>query len=186
MDATYSPVPELNLLKELQDRLGFENYAEGFGLSDYNDNYGLAAGWSKEPEFLARLIPFAQANGSGSIYALWHLDEPTGRATDLAALPVVVFGDEGGLHVVARDLRELLQLLALDAEVSVDWDDAHFYTDSEDEHSNGHAEYVAWLARHFRLAAPEDHEALVTAAQEEFGQRFARWAKPLLPGWAAG
>ena len=42
------------------------------------------------------------------------------------------------------------------------------------------------LTRHFGLTAPEDHEALVPAAQEEFGQRFARWAKPLLPGWAAG
>jgi hypothetical protein len=179
MNASYSPVPELNLLKELQDRLGFENYAEGFGLSDYDDDSGLAAGWSKDSEFLAGLIGFAQANGSGSIYALWRLDD----RTDLATLPVVVFGDEGGLHVVARDLRELFQLLALDSEISVDWDDAHFYSDAEEEHSNGHSAYVAWLAEHFGLTAPEDHEALVTAAQEEFGQRFAQWARPFLPGW---
>jgi len=33
MDTSYSPVPELNLLKELQDGLGFENYAGGFGLT---------------------------------------------------------------------------------------------------------------------------------------------------------
>jgi hypothetical protein len=179
MNATYSPVPELNLLKELQDRLGFENYAEGFGLSDYDDDSGLAAGWSKDPEFLAGLIGFAQANGSGSIYALWRLDD----RPDLATLPVVVFGDEGGLHVVARDLRELLRLLALDSEISVDWDDAHFYSDAEEEHSNGHAAYVSWLAEHFDLTAPEDHEALVTAAQEELGQRFAQWARPFLPSW---
>lgn len=180
MNASYSPIPELNLLKELQDDLGFENYSEGFGLSDYMDDSGLSAGWSKDPEFLARLVAFAQANGSGSIYALWRVDD----RTELATLPVVVFGDEGGLHVVARDLRELLRLLALDSEISVDWEDAHFYSESEEEHTEGHAEYVAWLARQFGLSAPEDHEALVSAAQEEFGQRFARWAKPFLPGWS--
>src|SRR5689334_19351679 len=88
----YSPVPELNLLKGFQDRVGFEDYAEGFGLTDYNDTSGLRAGWSKDPGFLARLVPFAQANGTGSFYALWRLDD---RA-DLAGLPIVVFGDEGG------------------------------------------------------------------------------------------
>jgi hypothetical protein len=177
MDTSYSPVPELNLLKELQDRLGFENYAEGFGLTDYNDNAGLAAGWSKDSSFLARLVSFAQANGTGSIYALWRIDD----RTDLATLPVVVFGDEGGQHVVARDLRELLQLLALDAVMSVDWESASFSFGPEDEeHCEGHAEYVAWLLRNFDLTTAEDHDALVTAAQREFGERFADWVGPFL------
>lgn len=173
MDMSYSPVPELNLLKELQDRLGFENYAEGFGLTDYNDNAGLAAGWSKDADFLARLIPFAQANGTGSIYALWRVDD----RTDPATLPVVVFGDEGGHHVVARDLRELLRLLALDGAISVDWDSACFSPgpEEDEEHCEGHAEYVAWLLQTFGLSGPEDHDALVTAAQREFGERFADW-----------
>src|SRR4051794_33348434 len=97
----YSPVPELNLLMALQNRLGFENYADGFGLTDFGDTSGVEAGWSKDPEFLSRLVPFAQANGTGSMYALWRVDD----RSDLATLPVVVFGDEGGQHVVARNLR---------------------------------------------------------------------------------
>ena len=118
----YSPVAELNSLKNLQDRLGSESFADGFALLEYGDTSGVV-GWSADPEFTAKLVPFAQANGSGSFYALWRLDD---RA-DLAALPVVVFGDEGGLHVVARNLRELFQLLGFDSEISVDWDSAYFY-----------------------------------------------------------
>jgi hypothetical protein len=175
---TYSPVPELNLLKEFQDRAGFERYADGFGLTDYNDTSGLRAGWSKDPGFLAQLIPFAQANGTGSFYALWRLDD---RA-DLATLPIVVFGDEGGQHVVARNLRELLQLIGFDAEISVDWDDAYYYRDDDQQHRRGHADYVAWLDRHFGLSPAGDPDSVVATAREELGERFAVWAGSFLPG----
>lgn len=178
MDTVYSPVAALNLLKDLEDRLGFENYAEGFGLfEEYGDTFGLVAGWSKDPGFSARLIPFAQANGSGSFYALWRLDDQM----DLATLPVVVFGDEGGQHVVARNLRELFQLLGFDTEISVDWDSADFYRELDHPHTAGHAEYVAWLGQYFGLPVTEDPDALVAVAQAELGQRFADWAQPFLP-----
>jgi hypothetical protein len=174
----YSPVPELNLLAALQDRLGFEAYSDGFGLLDYGDNSGLEGGWSKKPEFLNGLISFAQANGSGSGYALWRVDD---RA-DLATLPVVVFGDEGGQHVVARDLRELFQIIGYDCEISVDWDEAYYYRGSDYEPRDEHPAYVAWLAEHFGLAPATEPDALVAAAQAEFGERFEAWAAPLLRG----
>ena len=178
MDKAYSPVPELNLLKEFQDEAGFEDYAEGFGLTDYNDNSGLRAGWSKDPEFLARLVPFAQANGTGSFYAFWRIDD----RTDLATLPIVVFGDEGGQHVVARHLRELLQLLGFDAEISVDWDEAYYYRDDEDEHRDGHDDYVAWLDQNFGLSPAEDPDSVVATAKAELGERFAAWTSDFLAG----
>ncbi|MEX3105965.1 MULTISPECIES: hypothetical protein [unclassified Streptomyces] len=134
MNTTYSPVPELNLLKDFQDEVGYENFADGFGLTEYGDVSGLVAGWSDDPEFTGGLIPFAQATGGGSFYALWRLDD----RTDLATLPVVVFGDEGGQHVVARDLRELFRLLGFDTEISVDWDSAYFYRAEDDPHSAYH------------------------------------------------
>jgi hypothetical protein len=177
VDETYSPVPELNQLKAFQDEVGFENYAQGFGLSEYNDTSGLEAGWSKDPQFLGQLIPFAQANGTGSMYALWRLDD----RDDLATLPVAVFGDEGGQHVIARNLRELLQLLGFDTEISVDWDDAYFYRDDEDEHVDGHDAYVAWLRETLGLAPADDPDRIVDAARAEFGERFATWTRTFLP-----
>jgi len=174
---SYSPVPELNDLHALQQRLGFEDYADGFGLTKFGDTSGLTAGWSKDPEFLRDLMPFAQANGTGSFYALWRVDD----RGDLAELPVVVFGDEGGQHVVARDLRDLLRLLGFDAEVSVDWDEAYYYRDDEDEHRPGHDEYVAWLEERFGLDPAADPDAIVEVAQEEYGERFAEWMAFFLP-----
>ncbi|WP_055527975.1 hypothetical protein [Streptomyces graminilatus] len=177
MDITYSPVTELNLLKELEDRIGYENFADGFGLTEYGDISGLAAGWSEDPEFTGRLIPFAQATGGGSFYALWKIDD---RA-DLATLPVVVFGDEGGQHVVARELRELFQLLGLDTEITVDWDSAYFYRDEDEPYNEGRDEYLAWLDEHFGLEPANDPDAVLAAAQEEFGRRFEDWAGPFIP-----
>jgi hypothetical protein len=109
MSEAYSPIPELNLLKEFEDRIGPVYYSEGFELRGYGADSGLHT-WSEHPEFLSRFIPFAQANHSGSDYALWRCDD----RTDLAALPVVLVGDEGHLYVIARDLKELFQLLAID------------------------------------------------------------------------
>jgi hypothetical protein len=99
----YSPVPELNLLWELQDWAGFEAYAQGFGLARFGDQSGLRAGWTEDDDALARLIPFAQATGTGSEYAFWRVDD----RTDIGSLPVVVFGDEGGELVMARNVGDL-------------------------------------------------------------------------------
>jgi hypothetical protein len=172
----YSPVPELNLLKAFQDQVGYETYADGFGLDEFGDTSGLEAGWSKDPDFLARLTPFARATGGGSFYALWRVDS---RA-DLATLPVVVFGDEGGQHVVARSLRELFQLVAYDAEISVDWDEAYFYRAEDQEHSESHGEFVAWLAEHFGLSPASDPDAMIATARSEFGDSFTVWANAYL------
>ncbi|WP_431956488.1 hypothetical protein [Nocardia lijiangensis] len=177
MNSQYSPVGELNLLKELQDGLGFENYSDGFGLTDFGDLSGLVAGWSKDLEFTDRLIPFAQANGSGSFYALWRLDD----RDDLSSLPVVVFGDEGGQHVVARHVRELFQLLGFDSEIRVEWEEVYFYRDEDEAHSDCHDEFVAWLDENFGLPVAEDPAAVLAAAQAELGQRFTDWAAPFLP-----
>ncbi|MFF3373549.1 hypothetical protein ACFYXF_11440 [Streptomyces sp. NPDC002680] len=177
MNTAYSPVTEFNLLMDLQDRIGYENFADGFGLTEYGDLSGLVAGWSDDLEFTGRLIPFAQATGGGSFYALWKIDD----RTDLATLPVVVFGDEGGQHVVARDVRELFQLLGFDAEISVDWERAYFYRDEDEPYTEGRDEYVAWLDQHFGLPVATNPDAVLAAAQEELGQRFADWVRPFLP-----
>ncbi|MFI1990397.1 hypothetical protein [Actinoplanes sp. NPDC020271] len=174
--AEYSPVPELNLLKAFQDKFGYEAYADGFGLDDFADRSGLVAGWSADPEFLARLTPFARATGGGSFYAFWHVD----NRSDLATLPIVVFGDEGGQHVVARHLRELFQLLAYDTEISVDWDEAYYYRAGDEEHSDSHDEFVTWLAEHFDLAPATDPDAIVNAARSEFGDSFTVWSNAYL------
>ncbi|MDX3224662.1 hypothetical protein [Streptomyces sp. ME19-01-6] len=162
MSDAYSPIPELNQLKEFTDRIGQVWYSEGFELCEYGVDAGLDT-WSEEPEFLAGLIPFALATRSGSHYALWRCDD----RTDLATLPVVFVGDDGDLYVVARDLPELFQLLAIDEET--------LDPDGVEQHTEGHQEYLTWLNETFALRPPEDLDAL-WAGQKEYDERFKTWA----------
>ncbi|WP_166029045.1 hypothetical protein [Streptomyces chilikensis] len=179
MTRAYSPIPELNLLKEFEERIGPVYYSDGFELMEYGG--GASAGtWSEDPEFLGRLIPFAQANGSGSEYAVWRCDD---RA-DLATLPVVLLGDEGELYVIAADLRELFRLLAVDSEPLVD---IGFLAAAVSEpeggegegrqHSQGHREFLVWLEETFGLRppSPEDLRALWDG-RKELDARFRAWA----------
>ncbi|MEU5154704.1 hypothetical protein [Glycomyces sp. NPDC021274] len=161
MSDAYSPVPELNLLKAFADRVGRVYYSDGFELHEYGADVGLGT-WSEEPEFLSRFIPFACANGSGSSYAFWRCDD---RA-DLAGLPIAFIGDEGDLYIVARNLLELFQLLAIDDEA--------LQPEFVEEHSEAHEEYLAWLEETFGLRPPEDIDALRTAAKED-DDRFQSW-----------
>ncbi|MFG2141282.1 hypothetical protein [Streptomyces sp. NPDC048650] len=174
-DPTPLPIPELERLRQFEQRVPGEWYANGFELhppADYGDTAGIRT-WSDEPEFLRCFIAFAQANGSGSIYALWRVDD----RTDLAALPVVVFGDEGGVHVVARSLRELFQLLACDAWMWATIDSAYFYPDDDDEPSERHEDYVAWLKEELGLDPVADPDAVIDAAHEESGGTFDAWMR---------
>lgn len=181
MDRVSSPVPELSLLAELERRLEGEFISDGFELFEFGEPKH--DGWSDAQEFVEAILPFAQSNGSGSFYAMWRIDD---RA-DLATLPIVVFGDEGGVHVTSRNLRDLLRQLASDQPMYVDWGDAYFgeyegYHRERDGAPEAHQAYVAWLDRHFGLGPVNDPNELVEAAQKEFGARFETWLGPLTQG----
>lgn len=164
---------ELTLFFEINDKLGFENYSQGFGLN--RDNKSGISSWSENQDFLDRLMPFAQANGSGSMYVLWD----DGKNKSLSELPVVVFGDEGGYHIVARKITELMQLLTFDSEITVDHEEVYFYKDEDDyEESEGLTEYENWLKENFNLdpvKTEEDTISIIEAAQEEYKENFDLW-----------
>ncbi|MNY33606.1 hypothetical protein D3C86_1678910 [compost metagenome] len=133
------------------------------------DHSGISS-WSEDPAFLERILPFAQANGSGSIYAFWkHGSE------DLSHYPVVVFGDEGGVHVVAENFREFLRLLTYDTEISVDFDEVYFYKDDDYEESEDHEAYMDWLKEKVNLDVEADPEAIITSAQQKYKSDFDAW-----------
>ncbi|MGK4595357.1 hypothetical protein [Amycolatopsis sp. w19] len=175
----YSPIPVLNELKDLYDSTR-DYLADGFELYDYDDKSSFPQELD-DSAFLSRLIPFAQANGSGSTYAIWRADDET----DLALAPIVVFGDEGGEHVVARDFTDFLRLLGFDAEIMVDHDSAYYYRAEDDDHSGSHELFVEWL-RGRGLTPSEDPDAVVAAAREAHGDRFRAWITPFYEriGWA--
>jgi hypothetical protein len=159
---------ELAKLFAFQENADGNYFSDGFELTA--DDKGGLSSWSEDKEFLAALMPFAQANGSGSFYALW---DDGSKST--SQMPVVIFGDEGGVHVVAENARGLLQLLCFDAEPMVDTDEVTFYKD-EDEHedSEAHDDYVDWLHGEFELEAADPKEVM-DAAEEKHKDAFSSW-----------
>lgn len=155
---------------DLNEGAGRDYYADGFEL----DTIPKAAlgSWSEDPEFLDGVIGFALANGSGSTYGFW-----VAEGHSLAECPIVAFGDEGGTQVVAENLRALLRLLSYDAELTIDFDDAYFYREDGDEHSERHDEYVSWLRDRVQLEPVSDPDSLVSAAREQHQERFAAWVE---------
>lgn len=177
MSDAYSPVPELNSLKEFDERTGNEFYANGFELVEFGKPEPAAA-YSDEQEFLDSFLCFAYASHSGSIYALWRADD----REDLATLPVVVFGDEGGICVVARNLRDLFRQLGCDWRQWPSWDGAQFMEpDSHDETSPCHEEYLAWLDETFGLTPPDNPGDLLAIAEAEFGAQLESWVDRFYP-----
>ncbi len=169
---TKLPIELEKLIRFQNEQSDFECYSEGFGLM-IDDKSGIES-WSEDEAFLNKLLPFAQANGSGSIYAFWN----NGSSEDLSEYPIVVFGDEGGVQVVAENLLALMQLLTFDSEISVYHDEAYFYKDEEEyEESEGHAAYVIWLKENFNLDPVTETEELIQCAQGKYKQTFDSWFK---------
>lgn len=156
MSDEYSPIAELNLLKRFEERC--EDYiSPGFELREYDGDMS----WSDDesPEFHERVIPFAKATASGSFYALWRYDDEA----DLAALPVILFGDEGDLEIAAHDLRDLFYDLAEE--------DPDETVPDRPEYAETRRAYRAWLDRNFGPTPP----AYERGPMAEYGWRFADW-----------
>ncbi|WP_207515364.1 hypothetical protein [Longitalea luteola] len=163
-------VPEaLSQLLEFQEEAGFECYAQGFGLL-CDDKSGLKNGWSNDPAFLGKLMPFAQANSGGSFYALWQYENTVG----LHRLPVVIFGDEGGEYIVAENIKGLLQLLTLDVEPIV-YEKVSYYKGAGQEPSDYAKNFRKWLKMRFNLDPIEKAEQIVAPAQEKYQATFDAW-----------
>lgn len=177
MSGVYSPVPELNELAELQKQVGAEYLSRCFEpLPEYDDKMSFEAVDLTDPDFLSRVVVFAMANGSGSHYGFWRVDD----REDLATLPVVAFGDEGGDHVVARNLPELFQLLTSDVDPIIGHDEVSYERYEDAEPSGGHEVFVDWVRTRFGLEPTTDPGAIVAAAQREYGAHFHAWIRPFM------
>ncbi len=146
-----------------------EFYSQGFAVT-IDDKLGLKS-WSEEPSFLDKLFPFAQANGSGSFYAIWD----DGTTKPISEMPIVVFGDEGGTHVVAENILQLLHLITFDTEISVDLEEAYFYKSEDYEESRDLNKFLKWLQENYGLTQTLDPSEIIASAQEKYKEPFDKW-----------
>jgi hypothetical protein len=144
-------------------------YASGFELI-VNEAPGMLKTYSEEPDFLKAFSVFAQVSEGGSVSAIWHTKE-----SDLSNAPIIVFGDEGGYHVIAQNILELMQLLTLDIEPSIGWDGVSMEREDDDSVSPISKTYKAWLKTNFNLAALKDAASIIDAAQAKHQKTFEKW-----------
>jgi hypothetical protein len=145
-----------------------EEYSDGFVVRI--DKKGGLKSWSKDEKFLEKLLPFARANASGSFYTLWIYD----NNKPLNQLPIVVFGDEGGVHIVAENILELLHLITYDVEIDVDEEDASFKKRKK-KPSENLAKYLKWIKENYDLDRIEKPSTIIKKAQEKYQNSFDEW-----------
>jgi len=161
---------ELVELVEFQNQVGAECYSDGFALG--TDDKSFLKLWSKRREFLANLMFIADANGTGSDYFFWN----HGASKTLDKMPVVIFGDEGGVHVVASNLSELLQILSYDVEPMVSLEGVDF-TKCDYEPRPAIRAFRKWLKETCGITKPRKPDQLVKRAQATYKPDFDAWTK---------
>ena len=69
---------------------------------------------TKTKECIDVFVNFAVANSRGDAYAFWLID------ADMNKNPIVIFGEDNRIKIVAKNLDEFIQLLTFDGDLSND------------------------------------------------------------------
>lgn len=166
------PGPLAELLEFDRKVAGKKFYSDGFEFMAGQEKL-LLKSFSEDPAFLDSLLEFACADGTGSTYSIWLKK----GVKDLEKAPVVIFGGEGGFHVVASDLVGFIQVLLYDVEPLVDWEMVTYYRDEDEYEPSEAAEaFREWAWKKYRLKE-EDADQLVEAAQEQYQEEFLQWVR---------
>ncbi|PZP51187.1 MAG: hypothetical protein DI598_03785 [Pseudopedobacter saltans] len=162
--------------KEIEKLIDFQTnissaefYSQGFAVT-IDDKLGLKS-WSNESSFLDKLFPFAQANGTGSFYAIWD----AGTEMPINEMPIVVFGDEGGTHIVAENILQLLHLITFDTDILVEFEGAYFEKNEDYEESRDLKKFLKWLQENYGLSQTISPSEIIDSAQEKYKAQFDKW-----------
>jgi hypothetical protein len=150
-----------------QDAQGFETYCNGFGI--YGQTPDVFRNWTTSDALAGRLFCIGQANASGSLYAIWNADD----TKPLDSQPVIAFGDEGGVWVVATDLAAFFKLLSFDSEPTITR--AHISFHRREVESLHHKKLATFLKTQFgitKITKADDVEAQLRHAAETYQHRL--------------
>ena len=165
-------IPEelVKLLKFQNEVSATDFYSDGFELIVDTEKIGLKT-YSEDEVFLTSIIEFANADYTGSTYGFWLKD----GSKKLNEVPIVAFGSEGGFHIVAENISELLQILTFDNEPMIDWDEILFYKGDDYKPRLFSETYKKWLSENFDLKSIENPNSLVKKAQDKYQSAFYKW-----------
>lgn len=102
-----------NMLKKMDKTFGGENYSGVFFMREDETffEWWLRGESAKTIEIFKKNFKiFASPDGTGSMSAFWLI----GEDDNLDKMPIVKFDSEGGVKIVASDIRDLLKLMSVD------------------------------------------------------------------------
>lgn len=139
--------------------------------------------FSDDTNFVDSFIPFGEADTNGSYYAFWIRDK---NNSSLENAPIVVFGGDGGIFVVAKNIKDLLLIASYDVEPIIDVDEISFpdkevlEEDGEFTATEFNKEYLDWLRNEVKLkpiVVIADLDQLLEDAQNQYGSELVEFAK---------
>ena len=176
-------VPEtLEKLMIFEEEYGTESYSQSFFLcSDVYKDPDMGQ-YSLDEAYFERLIEFANADGTGARYCFWVSE----KEIELENAPIVFIGSEGHIQIIAKNIKELLQLLSFGPEGM----DGFFYRDEEDfEEEESFQEFREWMKNELNINPVEDYEneeseevnQIIKEAVKMYAEPFKKWMLTLKP-----
>lgn len=177
-------MPEtLSKLFEFEEEYEREWYSESFFLDTQEDDYSYLLRFDTEKkaeEYKKYIKKFATVDGTGGFCAFWIRE----GEKDLENVPIINYGSEGSIRIVAKNIKELLKILTFDIELM----DGSCYKFKKDyEESEYKDEYIDWLKIEFNIdpvkdleedknhGESEDIEKIIKEAEEMYKEKFIEW-----------
>ena len=160
---------KLEQILQFQNQYGIGRFSQDFAL--YTNGFNNMARRTKTRECIDAFVNFAVANGRGDAYAFWIIE------ADMSKNPIVIFGEETSIKIVAKNLDEFIQLLTFDQNLSNDIEGNEYAGTQEttDYHSYNRPEFLQFVKTNFGInPINTDKEAkeLIDYAKVNFDKRL--------------
>ncbi len=203
--ATKSKNPKSNAidyfseLVKFNEQYGGETYAQSFCIvedeEDYFETWLDEVSEEKAKEYSDALEIFASADGTGAHYAFWFTD----GNTDKNKAPIIYYGSEGDIIVVAENIKDLIKMLSFGTEC-MDGSFCH-YIDDEASYYKGFLDFMPnhlifreWMKNTLNIEPvnldglinddegySEEVEKLQKKAEKKIKKAFDKWQYQFYP-----
>ena len=159
-------------------------YAESFQLTIQEEDYSYMLDVDSDIkilEYKKYIKKFAQVDFTGGFCAFWIEND---EINDLENSPIINYGSEGSIRIVASNIYEFLRLLTFDTELM---DGVCYKMKTDYQESNYKNAYVSWLKSELNLEPVKDLEShqehgesedvikFREIAEERYKKKFIEW-----------
>jgi len=190
----YTIPKTLKLLAEFEEQAGSETFNESFYLGTEENAFDTFfdddTSQEMRDDYTDHMLPFGVADGTGGFVCFWVRE----GEDDLEKAPIICYGSEGSIDVVAQNLTEFIEMLSFGAECM----DASFYHpmddyDEDSDFQNFKSEFIhynpnflafrVWMKETLNITPVPDWEeecsevvdALIENAVEKLTKDFDVW-----------